>query len=1186
MAREWTEAQADAIRARRGSLLVSAAAGSGKTAVLVQRVLERLTDPEHPTDADRLLVVTFTKAAAAEMSARISRQIALLLEQNPGDVRLQRQQILMARAHISTIHSFCGDLVREYFYKLNISPDFRILDDSEMAVLRADAMEEVLEECYGRGDEAFFALIDAFAAGRDDSRIVRTVDTLYDFIRSHPFPGRWLREKAAMYRQTGDPASTLWGKAVLSFGEQAAEYAVSLTENSLALMAEAPEVEAAYREAYLSDLAGLRALQEAFAAGEWDQAVFRCGGFSFAKLKPLRGMGDDPVKNKVSAGRDEVKAVVKRLAALFGSTREECARDVARLAPLVETLFQLTEAYGRALDTKKAERRAADFGDLEHWTLRLLWDDGPQGPVLTPEAEEIAARFDEVMVDEYQDTNEAQDMIFRAVSRREENLFLVGDVKQSIYGFRQAMPQIFLRRRQEFPPYRRELDEYPASVVLDRNFRSAAGITDAVNFVFRQLMSREVGGLDYSGSEELVAAASFPKEEAPAVELEVLDLAAAEEDEEMAVEESRRIGRLLQEHMEKTPVWEDGRSRPMRYSDVCILLRSANRFAFQYARELQAMGIPAQADTAGGFFSAPEVALALSLLRCIDNPLLDIPLAAVLMSPVYGFTAGDLAQVRLGDRKAPLYLAVKKAAGQNEALASFLQELERFRSLAAALPSHRLLAEVYSRTGLPELVQAMHGGGLRLANLRLLLEYAGKYEEAGNGGLSGLLRFFDRLERKKSDLAAAVSPGETGDAVRIMSIHRSKGLEFPLCFLAGCTRRFNRERGDVLLHPELGLGVRLPDEETGLRRDVLPRQAAALELDRDEMSEELRVLYVAMTRAKQRLVMLAAVKDAPRTLGKLAARLRPGERIAPYTVRSCSSLADWLLLCALRHPSGGALRDMAGALPGLTLPAEEPWLVRVTQPEPPLKREQEAAAPQPADEEALRRLSAAVAWRYPGEALSGVPAKVTASDLAERETGREYWASSRPAFLGEGGLTPAERGVALHQFLQFARWEEARAAPEQELARLEAGRFLTPQQAAAVDLGRVKRFFSSPLAARIFASPRLLREYRFTARLPARAVKPGLSREEGERQVILQGVVDCAFQEGDALVVLDFKTDRLPSLEALLARYRTQLLLYRDALAQCTGLPVKECVLYSFHLGQSVSFLGEEGAPEKERANS
>ncbi len=1176
MARQWTEAQTDAIRARGGSLLVSAAAGSGKTAVLVERVLERLTDPEHPTAADRLLVVTFTRAAASEMSARISRQLSLLLEKNPRDVHLQRQQLLMARAHISTIHSFCSDLVREFFYKLDISPDFRILDDSEMAVLRADAVEEVLEDYYGRGDADFLELIDAFAAGRDDSRITRTIDTLYDFVRSHPFPERWLREKAAAYRDVTDPGATMWGETVFSFAEQAAEYALSLTEHALRLLGEAPELEAAYRDGFASDKAGLLALLEAFRARDWGASVFRCSSFSFARLKAVRGFSEDPVKVRAAAARDEVKAVVKRLAGLFSSSKDECVSDIGRLAPLVGKLFEVTQAYARALDAKKAERRAADFGDLEHWTLRLLWQDGEDGPSLTPEAAEIAARFDEVMVDEYQDTNEAQDMIFRAVSRREENLFVVGDVKQSIYGFRQAMPQIFLRRRASFPPYDREKDEYPASVTLDRNFRSREGIADAVNFVFRQLMSRETGDLDYGGLEELVPAAVFPSGGEPAVELELLDLADAEEDEALAVQESRRIAAILLEKKETFRVYENGEERPLRWSDVCVLLRSANRFAYEYARELQRAGIPARADAAGGFFAAREVMLALSFLRCIDNPLLDIPLAAVLTSPVYGFTPDDLARIRLADRSAPLYLAVRRAAEKNEALAAFLRELAELRGLAAALPSNRLLAELYDRTSLPEIAEAMRGGELRLANLRLLLEYAGKYEESGHGGLSGFLRFLDRLERKKADLAAAQTPGDLGDAVRIMSVHRSKGLEFPVCFLAGCSRRFNKERGEVLLHPELGLGIRLPDRETGVRYDVLPRQAAALELDRDEMSEELRVLYVAMTRPKQKLILLAGVKDASKALARLVPRLREEEKLPPYTVRTCSSIADWLLLCALRHPSGGELRDRAGALPGLVLPAEEPWLVRVTRPEPVQNACAEEKAPEPPDAEALRRLRERLSWRYPGEALVGVPSKAAASDLAERALRREHWASSRPAFLGKGGLTPAERGTALHQYLQFADWEKAAADPAAELLRLETKRYLTAEQAAAVDLARVKRFFASKLAKRIFSSPRVLREYRFTCEIPASRVKPELTGPDAARPIVLQGVVDCAFVENGALVVLDFKTDRVPDGAALLSRYGGQLALYREALTQCLSLPVSECVLYSFHLGASFPYSGGE----------
>ncbi len=1170
MSRNWTEEQKDAIRARGGTLLVSAAAGSGKTAVLVQRVLERLTDPRHPTDADRLLVVTFTRAAAAEMSGRIESELARLLEREPENASLRRQQLLLPRAHISTIDSFCADLVRQNFYRLGVAPDFRILDDSEDAVLRADAADEALREFYERGDAAFYEFVESFSSGRDDAGVAQTVGRLYDFVRSHPFPRRWMREKAALYGARLPVGETVWGKAVLAFARDAVAYCISVAEDSLARMAEDEKIAAAYSDGYGADLAGLRNLGEAVRSEDWDRIASSSAGFSFRKLRPLRGFGNSPLKSRLAAARAEVKGTVGKIASLFSASAGQCAEDIARLRPIVGKLFEVTERFSEILDKKKAERRAVDFSDLEHLSLRLLVRETESGFERTPEALELADSFDEIMVDEYQDTNETQDLIFRAVSRDECNLFLVGDVKQSIYRFRQAMPQIFLQRRAAFPPYDRKADRYPACVVLGRNFRSRAGVTDAVNFVFRQLMSRETGELDYIKSEELVPAAEYPPGAEPAAELDVIDLSGAGGEDAVAAE-CRLIAEKIYAMADGIPrVYENGSLRPAVYRDFCILLRSANRPAHEYVRELTALGLPAWADTAGGFFGAREVGTALSLLRVIDNPMQDIPLLAVMMCPIYGFTADEMARIRAAARPGRLYPAVEAAAKRSGKVRAFLGEIEGFRTLAATMPSDRLIRAVFERTGYPDLVQAMPNGGLRLANLRLLLEYAGRYEASGFSGLAGFLRFLERMQRSRGDLSAASALSESANVVRVMSIHRAKGLEFPVCILAGCSRRFNRESPAVLLHPELGLGIRLRGEN-GVRYDTMPREAAALELERGEMSEELRVLYVAMTRAKEKLILVDALKDAGKTLAKLAPRLTDGPRIQPYAVRSAGSISDWLLLCALRHPDGRPLRDLAGAPESVVLPAKERWAIRVVRPQ----AEEEAAVPEtlaPAapDEALTARIAANLDFVYPYAGLNGVCAKVAASELAEKPFAAKYAASSRPAFLSERGMTAAERGTALHAFLQSADYRRAARDPQAELGRLCAEGFLTEAQARAVDLPRAQAFLSGPLAARIAASPHAEREFRFSVEIPAGRVDPSLPPALRDEPVVLQGEADCVFEEAGGLVLVDYKTDRVKDPAALWARYREQLELYRFALERCTGKKVRECLLYSFDLNEIV----------------
>ncbi len=1173
--RKWTDSQQDAISARDGTLLVSAAAGSGKTAVLVQRVMERITDENNPTDADRLLVVTFTKAAAAEMSSRIASEISRLLEADPFNIRLQRQQILLTRAHISTIHSFCSEIIKENFYKLGISPDFRILDDNEMNLLRGDAVNTVLEDYYTRDDPVFLSLVEAFASGRDDDRIIRTINNLYDFVRSHPFPKRWLAQKAEMYHPSGSTSDTVWGKTILNFAGDAVDYCISLTENAIRLMEEDAAIAKAYSDGFSSDLAGLKSLKTAAQAGDWNRLSVEANRFEFLRLKPLRGYDGDLLKNKLTASRKEMQATVKKLAALFSDTAEQCLEDIARLAPVVEKLFEVTVKFGEELDRLKAERRAADFGDLEHWALKLLVRDTDAGLEQTLEAAELSARFDEVMVDEYQDTNEAQDRIFRAISRDEQNLFLVGDVKQSIYRFRQAMPQIFLDRREWYPEYDRGKNAYPACVVLDRNFRSRSGVTDAVNFTFRQLMSRQTGELDYTRAEELVPGADYPPVEEPSTRLDIIDLSASEDENEMIAAESRHIAELIYEMTSGSEtVTQNGKQRAIVYHDICILLRSANKYAHEYARELNLLGIPAWAETAGGFFAAAEVRVVLSLLRVIDNPVQDIPLLAVLMSPIYGFTADDTADIRVRSRNGSLYLALVSAAQEgNSRAADFLREMEEFRLLAATMPSDRLINLVYEKTGYLNLAQSMPNGGLRLANLRLLLEYAKKYEASGYNGLSGFIRFIDRLQKNNADLAPASTISEAANVVKIMSIHRSKGLEFPVCILAGCSRRFNKENSDVLLHPDLGLGVKLRDAETFCRYTTMPREAVALELDRSEMSEELRVLYVAMTRAKEKLILVTTVKDAAKTLGKLATSLTEESRIPPYVVRSASCISDWLLLCALRHPSGAKLRDLAGALPGITVNAKERWNINLVYPPKDYEegtKQPVASAPEPS-ERIKAEILENIDYAYPYAALRGIQAKVAASDLASRAFSAEFAVISRPAFLYQTGLTPAERGTALHAYMQFADYEKASANPQKELDRLRNEGYLTEEQASAVDLERVRVFFQSDLAKRILTSGSVLREYRFTVEITAGDIKHELTGELKDEPVLLQGAVDCAFEENGSIVIVDYKTDKASDAAELWERYHAQLDLYKLALEQCTGKKVSSCLLYSFGLNAVVS---------------
>jgi len=1157
----WTESQQDAISARRGTVLVAAAAGSGKTAVLVQRAIERLTDPENPTSADRLLIVTFTKAAAAEMRGRLEKRLFELLRKNPGDPLLRRQSLLLSQAHIGTVDSFCAEMLREFFHLLELSPDFKIVSDKQEEELISEALNEALSEAFQQG--GITELADAFTGERDDRRLMEMALTLYRFMQSHPFPEKWLREKTALY--TGGDSSQ-WEEVILRYAEETAEHCESLCAAALEEALEGGEVGAAFSDALTADRLEFSRLRELAGKKDWDGAACFLESFSPKRRGRLTGFEEDPLRRRLEAVRKECKRAVEELSrSLFGS-REQCGAELLAAAPLLESLMELTLDFSRRYDEKKREKNFLDYSDLEHFAIRLFLT--PEGEK-TQAAKEVSARFDEIMIDEYQDINEVQDSLFRAVSRNSDNLFMVGDVKQSIYGFRRAMPEIFLRCRRSFQKYDREKDGYPAYLVLDRNFRSRREVTDTVNFVFSRLMSQAAGDMDYTGEERLVCGASYEEKQGCETELALLSRPTSVPAE---TAEGEWIGNRIREMVESGfTVTENGRERPLNYGDFCILIRSANQHAHAYAVELQKLGIPAKASVTGGFFSAAEIGVMLSFLQVIDNPNQDIPLLAVLMSPIYGFSPDDTARLREKRKEESIYVSLLRSAKGEERCAKLLRELREYRSLAATMPSDAFLTYLYEKTGYPDMVLAMEDGGDRIQNLRLLQAYAREYEDSGYHGISGFVRFLDKLRRNDSDLQAAEAPPEQRNAVSIMSIHKSKGLEFPVCIVAGCGRNFvSDQRADVLLHPELGLGVKLRDPKRSARFTTTAREAISLETARSAAAEELRVLYVAMTRAKEKLILVGSGEAMEKKLERLAAEVTP-EGISPYTVRKAKNAAEWLLLCALCHPDGQELRSRAEAAFGIVCREDySPWRITLEEYEPLPGKEvpEEEAEPAAPDEDLYRQLKREIEFSYPQEASLGIPVKVAASKLAAEQGGRRELTLSRPAWMGEKGMTPAERGIALHEFMQFADFQAVLEDPQAELRRLVDCAYLTPEQADAVEVERAKAFLKNDLGRRVLASEEVQRERRFTAMIPASLAEP--DRKAGaEEEVVLQGAVDCTFTEGGKLHIIDFKTDRVKTMEELWERYATQLHLYAAAMERVSGMEVGELFLYSTHLNEA-----------------
>lgn len=1183
--RQWTTEQRQCIEAPGGPLLISAAAGSGKTAVLVERILHKITCEETPTSLDRLLVVTFTKAAVAEMRQRIASEIARLIAEHPGNRRLRHQQTLLPYAAISTVDSFCSNLLRENFHLLGISPQFRVSEEAETRLLREEAVGEILEEAYGREEPGFLELADMLNNGKSDRRLAEDVEKIYDFIQSHPDPEGWLHEKEKAYDTDGSLSDTVWADIVLHHIETVLRHARHLTVLAWQQTDSDGVLADKYRPALEADRQAIDdALGRIRSPGcVWDQIPSDLSRIALAPLKPVRTCADVAAKERIKDLRSKVKSLVRPLPGLLGGNEAQCLEDLAVLRRYTTALFDLVRRFASRYEEKKTARKILDFYDLEHGALRLLTVRGDDGLLLpSPLAQELSGRFDEILVDEYQDTNAAQDAIFYAMSRKGSNLFFVGDVKQSIYGFRQAMPELFLQKRETWPDFNGQ--DYPATITLGHNFRSRPEVTDSVNFLFRQLMSKDSCGIAYGDREALVPCASYPAGTGYETEICLLDADTSDDpSDNRNMREARWIARRIAELKGHLQVTENGVPRPARYGDFCILLRSKKGRSDTYATALTKAGIPVTAAGDRGLFATPEISLALSMLRVIDNPLLDIPLLAVLLSPLYGFTPDDLAAIRLLEPHSCLFTAVNRMAGRisggkdgdlPDRCREFLRRMTLYRTLASTLPVDRLLTRLYDETALPAVMRVRRGGEQKLANLRLLEEHARRFEENGFRGLAAFIRYLDRMEEQQMDLPPAVLSGHT-DAVQILSIHHSKGLEYPVVFLAGLGHAFNSAstREDLLLHPTLGVGMSRRDPNTYNRFDTLPRQAASLSIRRSERAEELRILYVAMTRAREKLILTISVKNPHARLAALASGLSKEEALPAYAVLDAGGLGDWVLSAALRHPSASALRQMAGteALP--LLPCQTAWHIHclpVPQPEDEI-RQTEALAD--ADPRLAAHIRDRIAYRYPYAALSSLPAKIAASDIAHRVFKRETVANKRPAFLGKSGLTPAERGTALHMFMQYAQYDLAAADAQAEAQRLVSRGFLTSQQGESLDFDKLRRFFASPLYERIRRSPRCMRELAFTMEQPAGHFFPDLTAPaDGWRDCItIQGIADCIFEENGSLVIVDYKTDRVGDSQELIRRYAGQLHLYAEAFSLTFELPVSDCLLYSFHLGKTVS---------------
>ena len=1163
---DFTPSQQKAILCRGSSVLVSAGAGSGKTRVLTERLMEYL-DPQEsgafPEEISSFLIITFTRAAAGELRGRIASAITARLQEQPENGHLRRQLALSRNAKICTIHTFCADLLRENASLAGISPAFRILEEERAERLRTAALERVLERCYEEGEKDFLQLADTVGAGRNDSRLSEQILKLHDGIQSHEEPLDWIRSQAALLQtSSADFAATLWGGELMQEGKKTVSFWADEMERCLAAMGQAEKIRAAYGASFEETALELRHLCAAFDDG-WD-AVRNCLPIPFPRISGIKNNPDPILSEQLKSRRDACKKAMEKLQKVFDQTSESELMNLNSTAPSMSALLNLAEKLENEFQDAKRRINGLDFNDLEHRALKLLrTSDGKP----TELAKSVASRYTEIMVDEYQDVSRVQDALFSAVSREGRNLFFVGDMKQSIYRFRLADPTIFTEKTAAF-----SCADAPGRLIrLQENFRSRPEVLQAVNSMFECCMSNELGDLNYGPEDCLISGASYPGE---GLRPELMILKRSEDAPDALEAEAEAVALRIIRLMRETKISENGEERPLRYSDIAILLRAANTVGGNFRRVLMKRGIPVAAGTADDFYGSVEVSTVFAMLSVMDNPHQDIPLLTLLRSPSFRMTPDQISMIRAVNRDGDFYSAL--CLSEDPGAVSFLNQLKQLRQEAPDRNPADLMERVIEALELYALCSAMPDGERRARRLAALLNMAETFRHGDERGLHRFVIWLRNMQRRGLDPGTG---SDGSDCVQILSIHKSKGLEFPVVFCSGLGRSFNRQdtRATVLVHPELGLGPRVTDPVRKLEFPTAARHAIESRLSRESLSEEMRLLYVAMTRAREQLILTACVRkpeemqeEAAMLVLPLNPTLTTGRNKIPAAfLRTAASPLQWVLaaqavkrcfqIASAEKETGEKFGEGAGSSAAAFPPGEE-------------RKKREL----------IELLHHNLEWAYPHEAAEGLPSKVTPTELKGIREADMDAATIAPAVegkeqiqlpvLGQNILSAVRRGSTVHQVMQHIDFRKTgnTDSVQEEISRLTEQEFITEDEARGVEPGMIVRFFSSELGQRMMHAEHCWREFRFSLMNDADGLFP--EAPSGEK-ILLQGVVDCCFEEDGQMVLLDYKTDRVDSEEALRQRteaYRIQLDTYASALERIFRLSVKEKILYFLRSGEEV----------------
>ena len=1153
---KWTPQQNNAITARGRNILVSAAAGSGKTAVLVERVIKKITDSKNPVDIDKLLIVTFTNNAASEMKFRITKSLKEILRNEPFNQNAQRQLNLMPNAKICTIDSFCINLVRENFFELGINQDFTNLDENEASLLEDEIISNLTDELFENNDEEFIKLVEQFNTPGNEKPFINAVKKVRHFIYAQPFPYSWAYKMSELYNSNTAFENSKWFEYIKDEADYLISIAKKCVNNNLALLNQIDDskLNEKFENLFLNDKSLIDNVSDLLNTS-WDDLV-KLGVPSFARLVSTAKL-DEELASEIKANRNTYTNIIKKeIPAFLICSKEDYVKSLNTLYPIIKKIIDFVKIVDARLMVEKNERNSYSFSDTEHFAINLLFTPDGDKIIKKELADRLSAEFEEILVDEYQDTNEAQDLLFAYLSNG-HNLFTVGDVKQSIYRFRLAMPNIFNSRRKLYTDYNPNDNEKSSKIILDKNFRSSKGICEYVNFIFSKVMSERVGELDYDAQNRLNFGADYKKNDIPSAQIHILDGAKGEETD---TREAMQIAKLIRKKIDSKEQIKDGDEyRDIRYSDFAILFRSMKNHVDSYVEVFTDMSIPVQCDNSSNLFENNEIKLILSLLRTIDNPTKDISLLSTMMSPVYAFTADELAQIRIENKRKNFYFSVVNS--QNEKVLNFLEDIKNLKKLSVTMSVSNFIRYLVENKGIVAFINAMGNGEQRYQNILALISFAQKFDSGVNIGLTSFIRYIDKIiDTDKGIDSKSIISGKD-DAVTIMTVHHSKGLEFPICILAGAARNYNTGEltENLLINTVYGFGLKVHNEERMYNIQSIPYSVIKSKSANELMSENLRVLYVAMTRAKEQFITFISCQNIERKMQTLYSKLIDGE-ITPYSVKSCKSDADIILLCSLFHQNAGQLRELAGCRLFANT-ADFDMSIDIDKSE---GFEEDEIKPEKAEyqEGTVKEITEKLSYKYDYLPLSNVTSKMTASSLDDSDTNFEYITSSKPAFMNKAEMTPAMRGTAMHTFMQFCNYNLAKDNLDIEIENLVSGGFITEEQGKSLDKKRLASFFNSPLAKRMFNSDKIYREIKVSTFLSANEVY-GIDFDD---KILVQGIADCVFEESGQLVLVDYKTDRVKDENELLERYKKQLTFYKYAIEKTLKMPVKEVMLYSFYL--------------------